>query len=174
MNRPKLKAIVFFLGTFGIGFAIGVLILPTFRIPYTLYNFINVTAFAFLFAVVLTIWLDRPLDLELFKWPEKKPESETPQTPPQAAAASTPPAAEPAAATTAEAETEAVPAASAAEASGEQMFPHETPSEHWNVDFTDSKQAYQGSDLPVWILAGWAIFIIWALVYLIAGLPTAF
>jgi hypothetical protein len=59
MNQPKLKAIVFFLGTLGVGFAIGVLLLPTLRIPYTVYNFINVTAFAFLFAVVLTVWPGR-------------------------------------------------------------------------------------------------------------------
>jgi hypothetical protein len=50
------------------------------------------------------------------------------------------------------------------------LFPHEVPSEHWDVDFGDSKQVYQGSDLPIWILAGWATFIIWALVYLYFGL----
>lgn len=50
------------------------------------------------------------------------------------------------------------------------LFPHEVPSEHWNADFSDSKQVYQGSMLPIWILAGWAIFIIWALVYLYFGL----
>lgn len=50
------------------------------------------------------------------------------------------------------------------------LFPHEVPSEHWNADFGDSQQVYQGSELPVWLLAGWAIFIIWALVYLYFGL----
>ncbi len=54
------------------------------------------------------------------------------------------------------------------------LFPHEEPSEHWDVDFGDSKQVYQGSDLPIWILAGWAAFIIWGLIYLFSGLPTAF
>ena len=53
-------------------------------------------------------------------------------------------------------------------------FPHEKPSEHWDIDFSDSKQSYEGADLPVWILAGWAAFIIWAVVYLYSGLPTAF
>jgi len=42
------------------------------------------------------------------------------------------------------------------------------------VDFGDGKQVYEGSSLPMWILAGWATFIIWAVVYLVAGLPTAF
>jgi hypothetical protein len=53
-------------------------------------------------------------------------------------------------------------------------FPYETQTEHWNVDFADTHQVYEGTALPVWILAGWAAFIIWAVLYLIAGLPTAF
>lgn len=58
--------------------------------------------------------------------------------------------------------------------SAEYLFPHEVPSDHWNADFGDGKQVYEGAALPVWILAGWAIFILWAMVYLIFGLPTAF
>ncbi len=50
------------------------------------------------------------------------------------------------------------------------LFPHEVPSEHWQADFGDSRQVYQGSRLPIWLLAGWATFIIWALVYLYFGL----
>ncbi|MGE3540411.1 MAG: hypothetical protein AB7N91_23580 [Candidatus Tectimicrobiota bacterium] len=50
------------------------------------------------------------------------------------------------------------------------LFPHEVPSEHWDADFADSKQVYQGTALPLWLLAGWAAFIIWALVYLYYGL----
>ncbi|ETW94809.1 MAG: hypothetical protein ETSY1_33300 [Candidatus Entotheonella factor] len=50
------------------------------------------------------------------------------------------------------------------------LFPHEIPTEHWKADFGDSRQVYQGSRLPVWLLAGWATFIIWALVYLYFGL----
>jgi hypothetical protein len=52
------------------------------------------------------------------------------------------------------------------------LFPHEVPSEHWDADFADSRQVYQGSALPIWLLAGWAIFIVWALVYLYFGLST--
>ncbi len=52
------------------------------------------------------------------------------------------------------------------------LFPHEVPSEHWKVDFGDNRQVYQGSTLPIWLLAGWATFIIWALVYLYFGLTT--
>lgn len=50
------------------------------------------------------------------------------------------------------------------------LFPHEVPSEHWKANSSDSRQMYQGSRLPVWLLAGWATFIIWALVYLYFGL----
>lgn len=50
------------------------------------------------------------------------------------------------------------------------LFPHEVPTEHWQADFSDSRQVYQGSRLPIWLLAGWATFIIWALVYLYFGL----
>ena len=54
------------------------------------------------------------------------------------------------------------------------VFPHEAPAEHWEADFGDSKQVYEGTALPIWLLAGWAIFILWAVVYLLFGLPTAF
>ncbi len=53
-------------------------------------------------------------------------------------------------------------------------FPHDVQVEHWDVDFSDGKQVYEGMALPVWILAGWAIFIIWAVVYLTAGVRTTF
>ena len=49
-------------------------------------------------------------------------------------------------------------------------FPHQIPTEHWKADFADPKTVYQGAELPVWILAGWAVFILWALVYLWFGL----
>jgi hypothetical protein len=57
---------------------------------------------------------------------------------------------------------------------GRYMFPHEAPIEHWEADFGDSKQVYEGTALPLWLLAGWAVFILWAVVYLLFGLPTAF
>lgn len=53
-------------------------------------------------------------------------------------------------------------------------FPYEVQSEHWDADFSNSKEVYQGAALPVWILAGWTVFIIWAIVYLMAGARTAF
>jgi hypothetical protein len=53
------------------------------------------------------------------------------------------------------------------------LFPYEEPSEHWDIDFGDSKQTYQGAELPIWLLAGWAIFILWAIIYLMSGLPSA-
>jgi tryptophan-rich sensory protein len=36
-----------------------------------------------------------------------------------------------------------------------------------------TKQTYQGAELPIWLLAGWAIFILWAIIYLMSGLPSA-
>lgn len=56
----------------------------------------------------------------------------------------------------------------------DQPFPYEAQSDHWDADFSNSKEVYQGMALPVWILAGWAVFIIWAIVYLTAGARTAF
>ena len=53
---------------------------------------------------------------------------------------------------------------------GSSLFPHDIPTEHWDIDFGDSKQTYQGADLPIWILVGWATFIIWAIIYLFSGL----
>ncbi len=56
----------------------------------------------------------------------------------------------------------------------ESLFPYEKATEHWDIDFNDTNKSYEGSELPLWILAGWAMFILWAVVYLIAGLPSAF
>ena len=108
----------------------------------------------------MTVWLDKPLELELFKWPERKPEEV--RAPEAEVVVLAPPPAE------FEADTKTIEVPEGA------FFPHEIPSEHWNVDFGDSKQVYEGADLPVWLLAGWAAFILWAVIYLIFGLPTAF
>lgn len=54
------------------------------------------------------------------------------------------------------------------------QVPYEPQSEHWDADFGNSKEVYQGTALPAWILAGWAIFIIWAIIYLTAGVRTTF
>ena len=58
--------------------------------------------------------------------------------------------------------------------SEKRLFPHDIPTEHWDVDFGNSHDVYEGTALPIWILAGWAAFILWAIVYLFSGLPTAF
>ena len=60
------------------------------------------------------------------------------------------------------------------EADDQYHFPHDAPLEHWDADFGDSKEVYEGTALPLWLLAGWAIFILWAVAYLAFGLPTAF
>lgn len=50
------------------------------------------------------------------------------------------------------------------------LFPYVDNKQHWNIDFNDTKQSYEGSALPAWVLAGFAIYIIWAAIYLIVAL----
>jgi len=168
MQQPKLKAIVFFLGVLGVGYAIGIPVMTGIMgVSFSPISIANLSAFAFLFAILLTVWLDKPFELELFKWPEKKPEKTPPPAQPAQPPEAAPPPAQP------EAGPEAAPEEKSKVPFGA-LFPHERPSEHWTADFADNKQVYEGSDLPIWILAGWAIFIIWAVVYLVSGLPGAF
>jgi hypothetical protein len=147
------------IGALAVGYALAIpFVTGVLQTPITITSFANITAFAILFTVIVTIWLDRPLELELIKWPEKKPKPEPP----------------PVAAEAVEVEPQQITGAQIPKIALGDLFPHEPPTEHWNVDFGDSKQVYEGADLPVWLLAGWAAFIIWAVVYLISGLPTAF
>lgn len=152
MRQPSPKLIVFFLLAMGAGYGLSYVVMTyVLDTPLRLYGFGNLTAIAFLFAVLMVIWLDKPFDLGFFKWPKPKPQDEQVQTYAQV--------------NLEERDIQIhIPRGS--------VFPHEVPSEHWGVDFGDSKQVYQGAELPMWILAGWAIFIIWAIVYLISGLPT--
>lgn len=146
MRRPTRKAILFFFVTLIIGYAVSFGVMAgLLNTELRLYGFFNLSLVAFLIAFTLLVWLDKPLDLKLFQWPEATPEFEEEQ-----------------------------PATAKPGADPGTMFPHEVPSEHWQVDFGDPKQVYQGTDLPIWLLAGWAIFIIWAVVYLVSGLPGAF
>jgi hypothetical protein len=168
MRQPTAKAIVFFVGILAVGYALAIPVATgLLQLSINPTSFANITAFAILFAVLMTLWLDRPLELELIKWPEKKPDQAKvmaqPQPVEQVGAIPHP---EPTSTEITGGPRLAIPPNA--------LFPHETPTEHWDVDFGDSKQVYQGADLPVWILAGWAVFIIWAVVYLISGLPTAF
>jgi hypothetical protein len=160
VRRPTQKAILFFGLALGTGFTISWIVMNfILGAPLRLYGFVNLFAVALLIAILLMIWLDRPFELKLFVWPEPQSEAEaeekrqTPAHPVDTA------------------EAEMVPSAPVAKDS---MFPHERPSEHWDVDFGDSKQTYEGTALPIWLLAGWATFIIWAVIYLVSGLPGAF
>ncbi len=65
-------------------------------------------------------------------------------------------------------------AAVAASESSMPLFPHDIPTEHWDINYNDTNESYEGTALPIWILAGWAVFILWAVIYLLFGLPTAF
>jgi hypothetical protein len=150
---------LFFLLALGTGYTISWLIMTALLdAPLRLYGFINLSLVALLIAVLLLIWLDRPFELKLFDWPEPQPKTDTPRR------------------ESGEPDSGQITALEGTDVTVRQgaMFPHEAPSDHWNVDFGNGKQVYQGSDLPIWLLAGWATFIIWAVVYLVAGLPTAF
>ncbi len=52
------------------------------------------------------------------------------------------------------------------------IFPYDAQTDHWDVDFNDTNKSYEGSALPLWLLAGWAAFVLWAVVYLVVGLPS--
>lgn len=159
MRRPTKRALLFFLLAMGTGYTLSLLVMYLLLdAPLRLYGFFNLTLVALLFAVLLLIWLDKPLSLGLFEWREPEPKVEKAPKP----------------AGPAEPDTGEVAQIDSSEVSRGALFPHEIPSEHWDADFGDSKQVYQGSDLPMWILAGWAAFILWAVIYLVSGLPTAF
>lgn len=164
MRQPQMKAIVFFIGILGVGYAIGTpIITGLLGASFDAAALANLTAFAFLFAVIMTVILDKPLELELFKWPEKKE---------KAASSAAPLRTEPVVETSSESTSTAdVPPGQLPHLGGEfvpgGLFPHEVPTEHWDADFGDGRQVYEGSELPIWILAGWAVFILWAVVYLL-------
>lgn len=158
MRRPTPKAILFFLLALGTGYTLSWIIMSgLLAAPLRLYGFANLSLVALLIAIVLLIWADKPFDLNLFEWPAEK--TTTPRT-------ETPPAPQP--------DTGQATILQPPEVPKGAMFPHEVPSEHWNVDFGNSKQTYEGTDLPIWLLAGWATFIIWAVIYLVSGLPGSF
>lgn len=157
MRQPTQKLIIFFIVALGAGFAVSFGIMTyVLDAPLRLYGFLNLAVIALLVAGLLVVWFDKPMELGLFKWPADKPKVE-------AASSQTVRSSAPAASSDSSAQVN-IPKGSG--------FPHETPTDHWDINFGDSEQVYQGTDLPVWILAGWAAFIIWAVVYLISGLPT--
>jgi hypothetical protein len=145
VRRPSQKAILFFVAALVVGYVISIgIMIGLLNTELRLYGFGNVSLVALLIAFVLLVWLDKPFELKLFEWPAEKPKTEETPTQREKPSAQTRP-----------------------------VFPHEIPTEHWEADFADPKQVYEGTALPIWLLAGWAIFIIWAVVYLVSGLPTA-
>ncbi len=156
MRQPSQKLIIFFIVALGAGFAVSFgimnLILDA---PLRLYGYLNLTVVALLVAALLVIWFDKPMELGLFKWPAPKPKVESSHVVARSSAGSDSSEVEPPVVTISKG-----------------GFPHEKPTDHWDINFGDSEQVYQGTDLPAWILAGWAAFIIWAVIYLISGLPT--
>lgn len=166
MKQPTQRAVFFFFGCLIMGYALLIPLLPAWQIPLGLNTLANLTIILLPVALLLLILFDKPLNLGLINWsarPAQVDKPATPLPPPQPIEASFSPAQpEPQEATGGQ--ILKIPLGS--------MFPHEPPSEHWEADFSDSKQVYQGTDLPVWILAGWAVFIVWAVIYLLSGLPT--
>jgi len=157
MRQPSQKLIIFAVVALGAGYAVSFAVM-TFILdaPLRLYGFGNLTLVALLVAFLLIVWLDKPMDLGFFKWPVAKPRAE------KKSVESVP----------SRSQVSQEESAGPIQISKGTIFPHETPSEHWEVNFGDGKQVYQGADLPIWILAGWAAFILWAVIYLISGLPT--
>lgn len=158
MRRPSQKAILFFLVALGAGYAISIgIMVGLLNTEMRLYGFANISLIALLIAFILLVWFDKPFELKLFDWPEEKPKTDEkpavdggrPQAPGEE------------------------PSTPIGQFPTGSMFPHERPTEHWEADFTDPKAVYEGTALPIWLLAGWAIFIIWAVIYLVSGLPTA-
>jgi len=166
MNKPQAKAIFFFLGMVGVGYVIGIQVMTALGLGMSTGGFINLTILAIIFAVLMTIFFDKPFELELIKWSEKQPEEEIEA---QLSDEGQPPASTPH--PKQEGDVAALEAPKIVKGA---LFPHEIPTPHWDVDFSNNKQTYEGSALPIWILAGWAVFILWAIVYLVIGLPTAF
>lgn len=50
------------------------------------------------------------------------------------------------------------------------LFPYVDNAQHWDVDFNDTHQSYEGSALPPWILTGFTVFVLWAIIYMIFAL----
>lgn len=144
MRRPSQKAILFFVAALVAGYVISIgIMIGLLDTELRLYGLGNISLIAVLIAFVLLVWLDKPFELKLFEWPEERPEAKE------------------------------TPQSETSSAQTRPAFPHEIPTEHWEADFADPKQVYEGTALPIWLLAGWAVFIIWAVVYLVSGLPTA-
>lgn len=148
MMRPTPRLTVVFLLALGIGYALSYAIMLALDAPFRFYGYTNLTFVAVLFALLMLVWLDEPLKLNMLSWAASEIGGDETGG--------------------------AKPAQGGTPAASGPAFPHDKPSEHWQIDFGDSKQTYEGADLPIWILAGWAAFILWAVIYLISGLPSAF
>lgn len=46
------------------------------------------------------------------------------------------------------------------------IFPYVDNTQHWDIDYNDTSQSYEGSALPPWILGGFTLFVLWSIVYL--------
>jgi hypothetical protein len=150
------KTIIFFVLALLAGYAVSVgLMLGLLNAPLRLYGWGSLTVVAFLVAILLVLWLDKPFELGIFKWSAPQPKKEIKSSPYRVE------------------ELKSSEAGAPVQMPGLRpgvLFPHEVPSDHWDTDFGDSKKVYQGADLPLWILAGWAAFILWAVAYLVSGL----
>lgn len=165
MRRPSPKLLLIFLVSIGAGYGLAFLMMSfVLQVTTREFSFWWLTTVAILFAMLLIFILDGPLELHTFDWPEE-PEQKEPSPTEQVPQHTEAPI---------QGTTDILPPQQDAPSSAAFSFPYETQAEHWEVDFSDSKETYEGADLPIWLLAGWAAFIIWAVVYLISGLPGAF
>jgi len=158
MRRLNRKLVLFFLVSLGAGYAVSVGLMYLLGAELRFYGFGTLTLVAVLVALILVIAFDKPFELGMFEWPSEKP----PAPPP-------PKGSKPESGTTAGGE--GGPTLSSMKMISGTIFPYEAPTDHWEIDFNDSQQSYEGTALPIWLLAGWAAFILWAIIYLIVGLP---
>ncbi len=49
-------------------------------------------------------------------------------------------------------------------------FPYVDNKQHWDIDYNDTNHSYEGSALPAWVLAGFAVYVLWSIIYLIIAL----
>ena len=173
MRRPTGKIVLFFLVFLAAGYGAALITMTlVLNVSPREFGFGWQTAIAIAVACILMILFDNYLELHLFEWPEEKPPE--PPEPPEPSKPSAPPAEAAQSSPGASVQPPSAPPQPSDSQAAAFGFPYETQGDHWEVDFSDSSETYEGTELPMWILAGWAAFVIWAVAYLVSGLPDAF
>lgn len=72
MRRPSSRLIITFLISLAVGYAVSWGVMVGLGAQYRFYGFFNLTAIAFLVAVLIVVVLDGPLNLRTFDWPAEE------------------------------------------------------------------------------------------------------